>query len=279
MKRYSDELKAIRLMQNRSKDIAKAHESISNDIDDLKRRLSALGADEIMASDEFKLAKQASIKAEQAQTKDIELIDIKEIYAMANQSIKGDIWLDDILDSSDMMAINHKIKEHMDKFNKKYGLDSWDYAIASSVGLFAAMLDMLFLKAPLKPTAAYQKKVDGVFNSWVQEAFNKFLSPEIVKELEKAHKIGSADISTIRNLKNAPKKLITPVNHRLKSLSHDPILGFLFGVLDMKNGTLTVASNGSIISYESTIAPVDGSFRTNAWTSFIRCKCPNCKRE
>ena len=48
------------------------------------------------------------------------------------------------------------------------------------------------------------------------------------------------------------------MNHRLRALSHDPVLGFLFGVLDMRRGTCTVIENGIFKIYPTTQYPVDG---------------------
>lgn len=145
-------------------------------------------------------------------------------------------------------------------FNTRYGLDKWDYAIAGSCGLFAAMLDLLCIKAPLKPTVTWNQKVDGIFNEGVQKAFNKVLPSDLSDELSKKNPIGAPDSSTMGNLIGAPAKVLSPFNHRLRSLSHDPILGFLFGVWDMANGTCTVVINGEIRSFPSTKDPIDGNF-------------------
>ena len=125
------------------------------------------------------------------------------------------------------------------------------------------MLDIMCVSAPMSPTTPYTQKVDGIFNQWVQEAFNKFLTPEISKQLSETNKIGSADVSTIKDILNAPDKLIKPTNHRLKALSHDPVLGLFFGVLDMMRGKITIASGGTITSYDTTILPVEGSILDN----------------
>ena len=62
------------------------------------------------------------------------------------------------------------------------------------------MLDLLFVKAPAKPTTAWTKEVDGVFNGWVQQAFNSFLPPDVSKELGRLNTIGGADSSTVAQL-------------------------------------------------------------------------------
>jgi hypothetical protein len=138
-------------------------------------------------------------------------------------------------------------------------LDGWDYAIAGSCGLFAAMLDLFCIKAPPKPTAAWSQQVDGIFNSWVQQSFDKLLPPDLSKILSKDFPIGAPDSSTIFDLIGAPSKALNPLNHRLRSLSHDPILGFIFGVWDMLHGTCTTIVNGEIMSIPSVKGKTEGS--------------------
>lgn len=144
-------------------------------------------------------------------------------------------------------------------FNKRYSLDVWDYGIVGSCGLFAAMLDILCVKAPPKPTTSWAKKVEGIFNSWVQEAFNSFIPSGLSEQLSKRYTIGAPDSSTITQLINAPKKLLNPINHRLRALSHDPVLGIIFGVLDMMHGTCTTVVKGKIVRIPSHTGPTEGN--------------------
>ena len=168
------------------------------------------------------------------------------------------IVLADILTADDQVATDDRFKGYVEKFNARYALDGWDYAIAGGCGLFAAMLDLLCVKAPGVPTESWSKIVDGVFNRAVQEAFNHILTPDLSKELSRLNPIGGADSSTVAQLLGAPSGTLSPTNHRLRALSHDPVLGFLFGVLDMRRGTCTVVENGTFKIYQTTRAPVDG---------------------
>ena len=121
------------------------------------------------------------------------------------------------------------------------------------------MLDLLFVSAPPKPTVAWTKQVDGVFNKGVQAAFNKLIPPDLSAALSKGFPIGAPDTSILTDLVGAPAKALNPMNHRLRSLAHDPVLGFIFGVLDMMNGTCTTVVNGSIQSIPSTKGVTDGT--------------------
>lgn len=187
---------------------------------------------------------------------------LTDIYSEAELAYPGTLWLNDILTCEDHEAINARLDGYITQFNQKYALDGWDYAIASGCGLFAAMLDIFFVSAPAKPTTPWEQKVDGIFNQSVQKAFNKFIPPELSKKLGALNKIGSADLSVVKPEDLAVgvlKKAVSPTNHRLRSLSHDPVLGFIFGLTDMIKGTCTVVHEGRIVSMSTARAPVDGT--------------------
>ncbi|BBL77204.1 hypothetical protein [Methylomagnum ishizawai] len=184
---------------------------------------------------------------------------LTDIYQEAKSRYQEPMALSEILTVNDWKDVDDKLDRRIYDFNTRYGLDKWDYAIAGSCGLFAAMLDLLCVKAPPKPTIKWNQEVDGTFNEWVQKAFNKVLPPDISNVLSKGNPIGAPDSSVMTDIIGAPAKVLNPVNHRLRSLAHDPILGFLFGVWDMMNGTCTVVTNGEILSFPSTKGPIDGN--------------------
>ena len=233
-----------------------AQDSNAEEIRIIKTRLSELG-DVDRSAAYFKKRKQAHLDAI-SEPKKLPNIDLETIYDEAEAKFPGGVYLDDILAPDDWTAVDARIKAHVKDFNARYALDKWDYAIAGGCGLFATMLDLLFLKAPPKPTTKWTKKVDGVFNRGVQQAFDRLLSPVVSKGLSK-WTIGGADASVVGQLLGAPPGTMAPTNHRLRSLSHDPILGFLFGILDMQRRTCTVVGSGGIKTYQATAGPVDGS--------------------
>ncbi|EMF4674255.1 hypothetical protein L3033_003077 [Providencia stuartii] len=256
---YQKELKAIKLLQERSSEISMTHELINTDLESIKAALSGLiDNQEVLNSPDFIKNKKKHLESMSGigQLKDSSL---EQIHSTAESNYKDRISLSDVLTEQDSFEINNKINLRVEAFNNQYGLDRWDYAIAGSCGLFAAMLDILCVKAPPKPTVKWEQEVDGVFNKWVQQAFNKIIPPDLSNALSKANPIGAPDSSTIADLVGAPPISINPLNHRLKSLAHDPILGFIFGVIDMLNGTCTVVTNGTIKSIPSTKPPTEGS--------------------
>ena len=249
-------IKAIRHLQQRSRIVEEKHDEFNRDIPSIKRQLSELG-DVAKSSSGFAERKPVHLDA-MSERKALPDVDLETIYNEAEAAYPEDAKLDDILTADDWKTVDKRMAAYIKDFNARYALDGWDYAIAGGCGLFAAMLDWLFVKAPAKPTTAWTTEVDGVFNRGVQQAFNHFLTPDVSKELGRLNTIGGADSSTVVQLLEAPPRTLAPKNHRLRSLSHDPILGFLFGVLDMQRGTCTVIENGGLNIYQTTGEPVDG---------------------
>ena len=256
---HQKEIKAIKLLQDRADEIQSAHDTIGVEVKSLKESLISLDdVEAILESDEYAQRKQ-SIVNEQKIASVLEHTSLKAVYAEAESRYTEPLGLSDILSIKDFAEAERRVDLRIQDFNRRYGLDGWDYAIAGGCGLFAAMLDLLCVRSPLKPTISFVQEVDGIFNRWVQEAFNNLIPPDLSKALSKAAPIGSADCSTVLSLIDAPLKALNPMNHRLRSLAHDPILGFIFGVWDMLHGTCTIISNGEIISVASTKGPTDAS--------------------
>lgn len=257
---YSREIKAIKLLQDRGGEIEATHEEIDLSLSELKRRLSELaGASEILASPEYHAEKDRRL-AEEGGSARTPLRDtaLEDIYAEAEARYRAPLGLTDILSSDDFLRVNERASAHVRDFDRRYSLDAWDYAIAGGVGLFAAMLDLLCVRAPLAPTVAFTSKVDGIFNKGVQEGLNRLLPPDLSRALSKAFPIGAPDSPVTSALIGGPAKALNPTNHRLRSLAHDPVLGFICGVLDMRNGTCTTVVSGQIVSIPSSKPPVGG---------------------
>lgn len=254
------DLKAIRLIQDDAERTVVLHSSGDSELDEVKRLLSTLpGAEEAMQGEEYEKRVAAIAVEVTAGASAIEPTEFSVIYAEAEARFPGQISLADILAIEDFTKVERRIAAHVLDFNRRYGLDEWDYAIAGTAGLFAAMLDLLCVRAPPKPTSAWTKQVDGTFNKAVQAAFNKLIPPELSAALSKANPIGAPDSSTVSALIGAPAKALNPVNHRLRSLAHDPVLGFIFGVLDMRDGTCTTVVDGMIQRIPSTKGTTEGS--------------------
>jgi hypothetical protein len=245
------ELKAVKLLQARAASIGQSHAGIASDLAELKRQLAVIeGAEAVLQSESYAKSKAEAIESVTGGG-EIVPTELAVIYAEAEVQYPETVPLSGILSVTDFAEADEHVSRHVLDFNRRYSLDRWDYAIAGSCGLFAAMLDLLCVRAPPKPTTPWIRQVDGIFNKPVQAAFNKLIPPELSKELSKSWPIGAPDSSTVKDLLGAPSKALNPENHRLRSLAHDPLLGFIFGVWDMRHGTCTTVVNGTIQSISS----------------------------
>lgn len=254
---YENEIKAIKLLQERSEKIDGLHSSISSDINGIKEQLASLAVLDTY-EDELSEKKQMYLN-EMSEVKELKEFELRSIYNLASELYPGRVSIDDILDRDDLDRAEVKLNSRVNDFNSRYSLDSWDYAIAGSCGLFASMLDLLCVKAPAKTSVQWENSIDGFFNDFVRRSFNKLLPKDISDALSKKYPIGSPDSSVVSDLLGAPSGTLNPRNHRLRALSHDPLLGFLFGVLDMRNGTCTTVLNGKITIFPSTKGITQGN--------------------
>ena len=256
---YRTETKAIKLLQDRASETQARHDDLASALADVKERLASIdGVDAVLASPDYLEARQRALAA--GPRTPLSLTPLDAIFAEANARYPERVGLADILDAEDSAAIDARIGAHVADFNRRYGLDGWDYAIAGGCGLFAAMLDLLCVKPPPKPsTTAWETPVDGIFNRAVQQAFNAILPQDVSAALSKGFPIGAPDTSVTSDLIGGMGGGMNPTNHRLRSLAHDPLFGFIFGVWDMLHGTCTTVVDGGIVSIPTTKGPTDGS--------------------
>ena len=249
---FEKQKKAIKHIQNMASDTEAMHSEIESEIAKLKADVqNAEGYEETVNSEEYHQALENRKNEPEVYTP-LEHKTFDEIFREADENIHHRVGINDILTPEDIEEMNRRINSHIEEFNREYSLDLWDYAIAGSCGLLAAMLDILCVKAPLNPTTKFDVPSDGVFNRVVQDAFNKIIPPDLSHKLSESFKIGSADTSVKTRLKKFLGKL-TPRNHRLKELSHDPVLGFIFGALDIIRNTCTIVEGGKIKAYDSVV--------------------------
>lgn len=255
---YQREMKGLWLIQRRAEVIDSVHGSIALDLELIRQNLDEQGAKKVEQTPEHTILRE-SVLEDMNQEVHLRSVTPAMVYADAEALHPDEIKLQDILSINDFEEAQQRISRHILDFNRRYALDAWDYAIAGSCGLFAAMLDLMCVKAPPKPTTAWTQQVDGVFNRWVQGAFNRFIPPELSKKLSDANPIGAPDSSTVFHLIGAPDKALSPMNHRLRSMAHDPVLGLIFGVRDMIHGTCTTIVDGKIMSIPSTKGQTEGN--------------------
>jgi hypothetical protein len=133
-------------------------------------------------------------------------------------------------------------------------LDLWDVAIAGVAGLLAGIADIVFVGLPRHPRAFGPE--GGILPQSVHAAFGNILPEKTTAGLEAAFKV-PYDRST-----NYPGSQVVaglfPSSHRFHSLGHDPILGWIFGVVDVLHGTMTTIGIDGAFLAQPTSMPQAG---------------------
>lgn len=151
-----------------------------------------------------------------------------------------------------------ELKDLMNKYNESYGKLPWtklDYIVTGAASVIAILLDVFIAAIPedmnflgknykgspitkkLKEISvrAYEGTGNSKLSRWLHDG---------LKDLEKYAKV-PYDISANGSGVNVDG--LGPRFHRFMELGHDPILGFIFGVIDILRGTATIIDKNGVL--------------------------------
>lgn len=134
--------------------------------------------------------------------------------------------INDILTSKEQMSVYKKIEDINEKFSKVTGLNSTDIKFL----FFATALQCLrqYLISNEKFRFDSDKKGDNFVSKFVPRKYEDIL-------------LGSVPYDAVRKANGYKEQYtgISGVNHRYMALGHDPMLGWIFGTLNIITNTLT----------------------------------------
>ena len=167
----------------------------------------------------------------------------EEILEEAEKSIPYDVSIKDIFTNDELNSNEAYLVKLREEFNAINRLDAVDYTICGVSGVLSAAVDIFLVGMPQSPLAGIE---GGSLSNFIRKKVEESMSPSEIKKLEKEFWV-PYDPSNSSNLK-IPVEGLSSYFHRFQSLGHDPILGFIFGVLDVMNGTFTaIDKNGNLI--------------------------------
>jgi len=148
-----------------------------------------------------------------------------------------DVSIDPIaqmLTPEEYKAIDKKYKVQFEK----YKWDKWDYTFVGSAGVIASLTDFLLVKIPKTITYGGVEQAGSPITDFLKKRINseegtKTWFSDWANELEKRCKV------PYDNVAGSGLGGMTGRTHRLQTLGHDPILGLVFGVLNIMRGTIT----------------------------------------
>ncbi len=137
------------------------------------------------------------------------------------------------------------IHNYEQEFDNIHNLDTTDYAICCAAGTIGGILDAFFIGIPHPSREGVAGGyLDGKIRAWFNEHFPK-VDMEILARSAKSKVSYDAqdNRNTIENVDG-----LSSYYHRLLSLGHDPFLGFIVGIFDILNGTMTTISKTGVFT-------------------------------
>jgi hypothetical protein len=123
-------------------------------------------------------------------------------------------------------------------YDAQFAWDKWDYLFVGASAMLAALTDVLLVGTPqTSPLTAWIKGFNTTAKAGQTDWFSQW-----ARDLEKTCKV-PYDAQAMAGMSGS--------SHRFQSLGHDPVLGFVFGILDIMRGTVTGFSYDKITNVHS----------------------------
>lgn len=144
--------------------------------------------------------------------------------------------LEELFTEEELKANGQAIRELNKEFNEVHKLDAFDVSIAVAGGLLGAVVDILLVGIPEK---TYDGLKAGPLSNYVRDYFDKRFPEEEMQRLANS-KVSKVPFDAQDNRYTTIRvEGLSAYYHRMLQLGHDPLLGFVFGVADILNGTMT----------------------------------------
>jgi hypothetical protein len=163
---------------------------------------------------------------------------------------------DGILSVEEQAATKRRLGAMSAEFESLHELRGFDYAVAGTAGILAALADIFLVAVPKHPGFLGGASSEGGWlSNLMKDKFQYLLTPEKIAELERAYRV-PYDASTNSTLLT-PVPGLGPRSHRLHSVGHDPLLGWIFGVSDILADQFTAVGNDGSIIVQTTMLGSD----------------------
>ncbi len=188
-----------------------------------------------------------SIGAEQKATRPQAIIVPKweELCEEAERAVGNGCKLESLFTSEEIKRNDAYIAQLEDEFNRVHSLDHIDIAISALAGLVGALINILLVGTPQKGKSGLSA---APLENFIREKFEEVFPEEEMEKLanSKSSKV-PYDAQDNRNTREYVSGL-SAYYHRLLSLGHDPLLGFVVGVFDIITGRMTtIDKDGNVV--------------------------------
>lgn len=167
----------------------------------------------------------------------------------ARANYGSDHHVEELLTEEELASADEKVRILNEEYNALHRLNPVDVAISVSAGILSSVVDILLVGIPERTSEGTRgKPLENYVRDWFLERF----PPEEMERL--ARDVSSKvpyDAPYNAGFTSEYVEGLWPAMHRLYSLGHDPLLGFVVGTLDILTGRMTTIDKfGRILSQE-----------------------------
>lgn len=194
--------------------------------------------------DPSKAAKQSTVV--EVPKKVMVLPSWENLCAEAESVVGGSCELESIFTEAELKSNELAIQQLNKEYNQIHKLDKTDIAISAIAGIVSAAVDILMVGIPQKGPEGLEA---GTLSNFIRKKFDEaFPADEMEKLANSKESKVSFDAQDNRNTTIRVEGL-SAYYHRLLSLGHDPLLGFVVGVFDILMGRMTtIDKTGKFVS-------------------------------
>lgn len=170
----------------------------------------------------------------------------KSLCAEAEAVVGTFCELESIFTEEELKSNELTIKQLYKEYNQIHRLDKVDITISAIAGIVGAALDILLVGIPQKGPDGLEA---GTLSNFIRKKFDEAFPEDETQKLAnlKESKV-PFDAQDNRNTTIRVEGM-SAYYHRMLSLSHDPLLGFVVGVFDILTGRMTtIDKNGKFVS-------------------------------
>lgn len=214
------------------------------DMSGVEERIKA--SEQLLAELGYDLPTMSSRRSDVTTSKALARPSWEDLCREAIEVVGTDVTIESLFTEEELRENALAVRQLNEEYNQIHRLDKFDIAIAAAAGLLAGAVDILLVGIPQKTPDGLKA---GPLSNYIRDAFDKKFPPDEMERLanSKVSKV-PYDAQDNRNTTVNVEGLST-YYHRLLSLGHDPLLGFVFGVADILSGRMTTIDKaGKVVS-------------------------------
>ena len=216
----------------------------SPDMSGVEERIEA--SEQLLTELGYDLPTMSSRRSIAATSKALVLPTWEDLCQDAIEAVGTDVAIESLFTEEELRENALAVRQLNEEYNQIHRLDKFDIAIAAAAGLLAGAVDILLVGIPQKTPDDLKA---GPLSNYIRDAFDKKFPPDEMERLanSKVSKV-PYDAQDNRNT-TVNVEGLSAYYHRLLSLGHDPLLGFVFGVADIRSGRMTTIDKaGKVVS-------------------------------